>query len=100
MGYLSHNSGSRHDRRSIKGSEDADDHLVSKTILSQKSGSLHWRPRPSKVGQKRRNMPSLLRHQQKKTNPKRKKFFYISTGRLAESVDGLNSFQAQSAGEL
>ena len=73
MGFLSHNSGSRHDRRSIKSSEDADDHLVSKTILSQKNGSLHWRPGPGKVGQKRRNMPSLLRHQQKKNKPKTKK---------------------------
>jgi len=35
-GLLSHNSGSRHARRSIKGSKDADDHLVSKNILSQK----------------------------------------------------------------
>jgi len=75
MGFLSHNSGSRHDRRSIKGSEDADDHLVSKTILSQKNGSLHWRPGPSKVGQKRRNMPSLLRHQQKKQTQNETNFF-------------------------
>jgi len=29
MGFLSYNSGSRHARRSIKGSKDAEDHLVS-----------------------------------------------------------------------
>jgi len=29
-----------------------------------------------------------------------KMFFSISTSRLAESIDGLNSFLAQSAGEL
>jgi len=40
MGFLSHNSGSRHARRSIKGSKDGDSHLVSNTILSQKIA--HW----------------------------------------------------------
>jgi len=38
MGFVGHNSGSGHARRSIKGSEDADDHLVSKTSLSQTNG--------------------------------------------------------------
>jgi len=36
MGFLSHSSGSRYARRSIKGSNDADDRLVSKQTLSQK----------------------------------------------------------------
>jgi len=36
MGLLSHNSETRFARRSIKGSEDAEDRLVSKKILSQK----------------------------------------------------------------
>jgi len=40
MGFLCHNSGSRHGKRSIKGCKDADDHLVSKTILSPKMA--HW----------------------------------------------------------
>jgi len=40
MGSLSHNSGSRHARRSIKGSKDLDNHLVSKKNLRQKMA--HW----------------------------------------------------------
>jgi len=36
MFFLGYNSRSRHDRRSIKGSKDADDHLVSKKSSSQK----------------------------------------------------------------
>jgi len=40
MKFLGRNSGSSHARKSIKGSIDADDHLVSKTILSQKIA--HW----------------------------------------------------------
>jgi len=39
-GFLAHNFGSRHARRSTKGSIDADDYLVSKTILRHKNGSL------------------------------------------------------------
>jgi len=73
--FFSHNSGSRHARRSIKGSKDGDDHLFSKQVLIQ-NGSLDWRPGPGKVGQKRKNMPSLLRHQQKTPNPNRKNFFF------------------------
>jgi len=40
-GFLDHNFCSRHARKSIKGSLDADGHLVSKTILSHKNGSLN-----------------------------------------------------------
>ena len=36
MGVLGHNFGSRHARRSIKGSIDAADRLVSKKSLNQK----------------------------------------------------------------
>jgi len=100
MGFLSHNSGSRHARWSIKSSRDADDHLVSKTFLSQKDGSLDGHPGPGDVCEKCKSMPSLLRHQQKTPNPKRNYFFPILARRLAESVDGLNSFLAQSAGVL
>jgi len=35
MGFLGHNFGSRHARRSSKGFIDAGDHLVSKKSLSQ-----------------------------------------------------------------
>ena len=40
FGFLGHNFGSRHARRSNKSSIDADDHLVFKKILNHKNGSL------------------------------------------------------------
>jgi len=40
MGFWGHNFSSRHARRSIKGSIDADDHVVSTKILIQKMA--HW----------------------------------------------------------
>jgi len=46
---------------------------------------------PGKGGQNFENMPSLWRHLQKTPNRQRKTFFSISTRRLAESVEGLNS---------
>jgi len=57
MEFLSHNFGSRHARRSSKGSIDAGDHLVFKTSLSQNFGLLDWRPGLVKVGQKIQNTP-------------------------------------------
>jgi len=53
MGFWRHNFGSRHARRSIKSSIDAEDHLVSKKKFEPKNGSLDWRPGPVKVGQKK-----------------------------------------------
>ena len=73
MGFLSHNSGSRYARRSIEDSKDADDHLVSKYILSQKNGSFDWCPGPGKFGQKHKNMPSLPPTEN--PEPKTKNFF-------------------------
>ena len=52
IGFLDHNVGSRHARRSSKGSFDAEDHIVSQTSLSQNFGPLDLRPGPVKVGQK------------------------------------------------
>ena len=72
MGFGGYNFGSRHARRSIKRSIDADDHLVSKKILSQKNGSLDWRP--VKVGQKLKNTPTLW-PPPRTPNPNQKKFF-------------------------
>jgi len=57
MGFLGHNFGSRHARRSSKGSIDAGDHLGSKKSLSQ--NPLHWHPGPVKVGQKTQMTPNL-----------------------------------------
>jgi len=65
MFFLGHNFGSKHARRSSKGSIDAGDHLVSKKSLSQNFGPLDWRPRPVKVGQKNKNTPTL------RTSPRR-----------------------------
>jgi len=59
MGCLSHNFGSRHARRSIKGSENADDSPVFTKSLNQKNDSLGWRPGPVKIGQKFKNTPAL-----------------------------------------
>jgi len=49
MRFLSHNFGSRHARRSSKGSIDAGDHLIFKKRLSQHFGPLDWRPGPVKL---------------------------------------------------
>jgi len=59
MRFLGHNFGSRHARRSSKGSIDAGDHLVFKKRFSQNFGALDWRPEPVKFGQKKRNTPIL-----------------------------------------
>jgi len=65
MGFVGYNSGSRHARRSIMGSKDADDRVVFKkslsqiNFLSQINDSLDWRLRPGKVGKNLKNMPSL-----------------------------------------
>jgi len=55
MGFLGHNFGYRHARRSSKGSIDARDYLVSKKSFSQNFCPLDWRPGPVKIGQKTEN---------------------------------------------
>jgi len=45
-------------------------------------------------------MPSLWRYLQKTPTENEKRFFLMSTGRLAESVEGLNSSLALAAGDL
>jgi len=65
---LGHNFGSRHARRSSKGSINAADHLVSKKSLSQNFGPLDWRPGPVKLRQKKRRGRSSSF--QKKFEPK------------------------------
>jgi len=80
---------------------DADFDLVFNKTLSQKSGSMGWGPGPVKGGQNFQNMPSLRRHLQKNPHQKRKTFFFsMSTRRLAESVEGLNSSLALAVGDL
>ena len=98
--FFFHNFGYRYARKSFKGSEDADFALVSKKILSQNNGPTGSGPGPGKGGQKSQN-PSLAAVPPANLKPKTKSvFFSISGRRLAASVDGLDSSQAQSPGKL
>jgi len=54
----------------------------------------------AKGDQNFQNMPSLWRHLQKTPNENEKRFISMSTRRLAESVEGLNSSLALAAGDL
>jgi len=70
-----HNFGSRHARRSSKGSIDAGDHLVSKNSSYQNFGPLDWRPGPVKVCQKNKNTPTLRARLRRTPHPNQKSFF-------------------------
>jgi len=59
---------------------------------------IEGRPGPGKVGHKNAKTPPLVTPPQ--DNPKTEKFFWLGTTRLAESVEGLNTFLAAAAGEL
>jgi len=95
--FFGHDFGYRYARKSFKGSKDADYGLVSEKILSHNNGPMSWGPGPGKCSQKH---PHLWRSHPKTPHRKGKIFFSISTTRLAESVEGLNSSVAQSSGEL
>jgi len=99
MGFWGHNFGSRHARRSSKGSINAEDRLVSKTSLSQNFGPWDWRPGSVKVGQKTENTPTLRAHPRRTLHPN-KKFFFNRTKKTSASVEGLNTYLAVAAGEL
>jgi len=75
MGFLGHNFGSRHARRSSKGSIDAGDYLVYKKSFSQNFGLLDWRPGPVKLGQKNENAPNLRARPRRTPYPNQKRFF-------------------------
>jgi len=57
MGFLGHKVGSRHARRSSKGSMDAGDHLVSNKSLIQNFGPLDWPPGSVKLAKKTKTPP-------------------------------------------
>jgi len=99
MRFLGHNFGSKHTRRSSKGSIDAGDRLVFTKRLSQNFGPLDWRPGPVKGGQKNEK-PQLCEPLPSEPLTQIKKFFLIEPRRLAASVEGLNNFLAIAAGEL
>ena len=69
MGFLGHNFGSGHARRSRKDSINAGDHLVFKNSLSQNFGPWDWRPAPVKVGQKIENAPTLRASSRRTPHP-------------------------------
>jgi len=56
-------------------SNDAGDHLVSKTSLSQNFGPLDWRPGPVKIGKKNKNTPALRAPPRRTPHPNQKMFF-------------------------
>ena len=100
MGFLDHNFGSRHARRSNKGSIDAGDHLVSKKSLSQNFCLLYWSPGPVKVGQKTQITPTLRASPRRIPHPNQTNFFLIEPRSLATSVEDLNNSLAIAPGEL
>jgi len=59
-----------------------------------------WGPGPAKGYQNFQNMPSSWRHLHKTPTENEKVFFSMSTRRLAESVEGLNSSLALAAGDF
>ena len=100
MGFLGHNFGSRHARRSSKSSIHAGDHLVFKNSLSQNFGPWDWRPGPVKVGKKIENAPTLRASHRRTPHTNQKMFFLIEPRSLPASVEGLNNSLAIVAGEL
>ena len=99
-GFLSHNFGSRHTRRSSKGSIDEGDHPVSIKSLSQNFGPFDWRPEPVKVGQKNKNTPTLRASPRRTLHPNQKNFFLVEPRRLAASEEDFNNSLAIAADEL
>jgi len=57
-------------------------------------------PKPSKGGQKNAKTPPLVTFPPENVKPKTKTFFSMSTRRLAETLEGLNSSLALAAGDL
>jgi len=69
MGFLGHNFGFRHARRSRKGSIDAGDHLVSIKSLNQIFVPLDWPPGSVKLVKKTKT-PHFASLSQANTSPK------------------------------
>ena len=82
--FLWHNFWSRYDRKTIKGSKNSWDSLVSKKHLGQNVGPIDGRPRPSKLGHKNPKTLHLWRPP-KRTLTQNWNFFFDS-----ELLDLLN----------
>jgi len=80
--------------------KDTDFCLVSEKNLGQKNGSIGWGPEPGKGGQKNAKILPLVTFPPANAKPKTKSLFPMSTRRLAESVEGLNSSLALPAGNV
>jgi len=74
--FFGHNFGSWYARKPTKGSEGLDDSLVFKKNLSQKIGSLDWRPGPGKFGQENAKTPPLVTYPHRTPNQYLKTCFY------------------------
>jgi len=79
MRFLGHNFGSRHARRSSKGSIDVGDHLVFKKRLSQNFGTLDWASRACQSQSKKTKHPHFASLSQANPSPKSKIFFFNRT---------------------
>ena len=99
--FFVHNFGYKYARKPFKGSKDAEFGLVSKKTWAKIMGQWVGVQGKVKAAKKKQKHPHLWRSPKRTPNRKRKTFlFSISSRRLAESVDGLDSSLAQSAGEL
>ena len=95
---MSHNFGSRYARKSVKGSKDLDDGgLVSKATWAKKMA--RWVGAQGQVILAKK-VKTCDRYDVSPRKRKKKKVFLVWTSRLAESVEGLDSFLAQSAGDV
>jgi len=73
--FLWHNFGSGYARKSIKGSKNSKDSLVSTKYLGQNVGPFDGHPRPGKVGHKNAKTPPLVTAPQENPKPKTENFF-------------------------
>ena len=88
-------TGSRHARRSSKGSINAGDHLVFKNSLSQNFGPWDWRPGPVKGGQKTESAPNSRASPRRTPHPNQKNFFFDTTkktSRICRGFELLSSY--------
>ena len=98
--FLSHNFCSKYVRKSINGSKFSDNSQVSKKNFEPKIAC--WVCAKGKVTsvRKARKPSPIMTSPTRMSKPKSKNFLKIQTRRFPEYVDGLNSYLAQSAGEL